>query len=57
MCQKSGVKEINWGDLKVTFGAIPGQEEASEEPDVENSDLPHGLTAEQLMFYSAPPGE
>lgn len=60
LCRKQGVLDLSWDGVSFKLGSLPskpnangGDEELEEQ---EGVDPMTGLTQEQLMFYSAPPG-
>lgn len=49
MCRKQGITELTMLDMSFKFGDLPKDRAGEEE---EN---PHGLTEEQMLYYSVDP--
>lgn len=50
ICRKQGVTEIKFGEVSVSFGALPmKRREASEQQEIPTDEM----SPEELMFYSA----
>jgi len=52
LCRDQGVTDIKFGTFDIKFGELPQSNQESVPEDAAN---PHGLTDEQLLFYSVDP--